>query len=149
MATIDYVFYMVKPFVSWDGARQMVRSTIKKSIGNVKPEFWLPIPMAQSIKKLNELCLQFYGLTLTQLLGKGVRQNHYDCDTPLKKWYNDQMTKDFDVPNCKVPKDSFWFVVPRELKKNKTSEMKSAELETGWTQAELIAHAKKHPKTKK
>lgn len=136
---IEYQFHRVLPFPTFKGARQMVRSTIKKSFGNWKPEFWLPIPMAKTIEELDKLCIKLYNLTLIQLLGKGVRQNHYDIDIPLKKWYNDQMTKTKDVPNCTVPDTKWWLYVTKPKKASEIKEYQEMQANHGLTHEQTMA----------
>ena len=142
----DYQFHAVLPFPSFKGARQMVRSKIVKSLGFWKPEFWLPIPMAKTIEELDKLCKKLYNLSLVQLLGRGVRQLHYDSDIPIKKWYNDQMSDKKDVPNCETPETSFWFIIPKESKVSEIKQYREIQVKTGKTTdelAELLADPKK------
>jgi hypothetical protein len=106
---VVYQHHEVFPFARFAGSLVKIMTAMKKSVGVYKAVFWLPVPMAETIEALDELCVKLYRLTLVQLLGKGVIKHHYDMDDlGIKEFYNEQMTKDFDVPDCKKPPISLW-----------------------------------------
>lgn len=106
---VVYQHHEVFPFARFSGTLVRIRTFMNKSVGIYKAVFWLPVPMAETIEALDELCQKLFNLTLVQLLGKGVIKHHYDMDDlGIKAFYNDQMTKEHDVPDCKKPPISLW-----------------------------------------
>lgn len=87
--------------------------------------FWLPVPMAETLEELDKMCFDLYGLHHIQLLGKGVIKHHYDQDDlGIKAFYNDQLTKDHDVPDCETPPKSLW-IEPVKIVSDKDSDLQT------------------------
>jgi hypothetical protein len=122
---VVYQHHEVFPFARFSGTLVRIRTFMKKSVGIYKAVFWLPVPMAETIEALDEICVKLYRLTLVQLLGKGVRQHHYDMDSKgICQFYNDQMTKTHDVPQCKKPPISLW-LEPVKVVSEKDSDLQT------------------------
>lgn len=138
-----------RPFAKWKGARRRCTNGVNSDLFFAAT--YLPVPIAKSLKEIEELCMTFYNQTLTQMLERAVSSVNYASDsdkTGTRKWFNDKMREgQCDLDKVKgAPPDKSWFIVKPVTVVTQAKEMKTATVETGWTQKELIAYAKANPK---
>jgi len=116
--TITYTFIEFTPFPDFSGTRTMTRVKVD-SPGYYKPELHMPVPES------TEQAQKMYGLTLRQLIGKGVRQQVYDVSEEVKVHFESAM-KNEGVDLDQVSKDIPVGLFVKPERKRKVSEAKKA-----------------------
>ena len=133
--TVTRTPIIFRPFKNWTGPRIGVSCKVN---GETYRAVTM-LPVATNEKQMKEL----YNLTKVQYGERAVKNIAYAVDSKLKDYINKAM-KDQKKDLNKItftPSDKIWFIEKKATTQNVLNE-------TGWTQAELLEHAKKHPKTK-